>query len=117
MIPGLVSAFYRPSTSGSFSVTISTPSVSGVSTAGPVTSGSVTVVPSGGTAPYAYLWIRTNGDHSMTADTGTAASTTFSETLNGGDSTSASFWCRVTDASAKVIFSPIVTSFLRATSS
>lgn len=117
MIPGLVSLFYKRGTSGSFSVTASPPSVGGNDTSGPVTSDATTATPSGGVAPYTYLWIYQSGSTSVHADTGTSATTSFTATLSRNDFVTAAFLCRVTDASSTISESNLVNISLHATGS
>lgn len=58
------------------------------------TSTSVTASPDGGTSPYVYQWVVGNG--SISADTPTSASTTFSTSSQEIASTTA--YCNVSDA-------------------
>lgn len=114
MIPGLCSLFYRRGTKGTFSVVISPTTVGGAGTGpGTVTSSSVTAIASGGTPPYTYSWARYTGDASISADSGTSATTTFSANLGINDSTSAQFVCNVTDSVAATVPSPLVNCSLR----
>ena len=53
---------------------------------------------SGGVAPYSYSWTKLSGD-SITANSATAATTTFSATgLFSGEARDATFRCTVTDS-------------------
>jgi hypothetical protein len=62
------------------------------------TTGSVTVTPSGGTAPYTYAWTWASGGASITITSATAATTTFSAaTLAIGETRSGQARCTVTD--------------------
>lgn len=64
----------------------------------PQTTASVTVTPTGGTAPYTYSWVRNSGSTSIAVDSATAATTTFTGTsLASGTTYSAVFRCTVTD--------------------
>lgn len=78
---------------------------------------SVTVTPSGGTAPYTYSWneISTAGDGDIGATAGTSATTSF--TWSGltfiGASQSSDFQCQVTDALSQTTFVNINAFFLR----
>lgn len=56
-----------------------------------------TATPSGGIAPYTYEWTQVSGP-SWTIDSPTAATTTFSNALNPGETSNAIFACTVTDA-------------------
>ena len=83
-------------------LTASTSSASVVrftNTAGLLTTGSVTVTPSGGTGPYFYAWANFSGD-TFTINSPTGASTTFSITLGGDEDASAIYRCTVTDSLA-----------------
>lgn len=68
-------------------------------TAGLLTTGSVTVTPSGGTGPYTYAWAKFSGD-TFTITSPTSASTTFSITLAGDEDAAAIYRCTVTDSVA-----------------
>lgn len=75
-------------------------SVSGTGSSGgsfTVTSNASSATPSGGTGPYTYLWQKVSGDAGTAADTGTAASTTFSRLSTSPDTESSIWRCRVTD--------------------
>jgi hypothetical protein len=63
-----------------------------------VTSNSVTVTPSGGTAPYTYAWTRLSGDSAVAANSPTTATTTFSANVPKWDSREATMQCTVTDS-------------------
>lgn len=63
------------------------------------TSASVTVTASGGTPPYTYAWTRVSGASTITANSATAATTTFSCTgLDPSEVNEAVFRCTVTDS-------------------
>jgi len=63
------------------------------------TSASVTVTASGGTPPYTYAWTRVSGASTITANSPTAATTTFSCTgLDPSEVNEAVFRCTVTDS-------------------
>ena len=67
---------------------------------GTATTDSTTVTPSGGVAPYNYLWTRTSYDGPVPpgANSPNSATTTFTQTSIGiGTSYSATFRCTVTD--------------------
>lgn len=68
-------------------------------TPGLLTTGSVTVTPSGGTGPYTYAWAIDTGD-TFTINAPTSATTTFSVTLGGDESAAAVYTCTVTDSLA-----------------
>jgi len=65
---------------------------------GTITSGSTTVTPSGGTAPYTYSWAFQDGDI-LTVTSPTSATTTFSTSgVAEGDFRAAVYRCTVTDS-------------------
>jgi len=66
-------------------------------TAATLTTASTTVTPSGGTAPYTYAWTFVSGD-SFTITSASAATTTFSATLNEDEFVSGIYRCTVTDS-------------------
>lgn len=69
-----------------------------------VTTGTVTATVTSGSGGYTYAWSRTSGDSRITANSPSAASTTFTATLNKPeDSASASFRCRLSDASGATL--------------
>lgn len=71
---------------------------SGASTA---TSESTTITPSGGTPGYTYAWTRVSGSTDISADSASAATTTFSVTgMVDGETASATFRCTVTDSAS-----------------
>jgi hypothetical protein len=117
MIPAPIFIIQHSGHVGSFTAIASPSSVSGVDAAGTVTSNNTIVTPSGGTAPYTYLWSYVSGNTSIVATAGTSATTAFSAILFGGDSTTGSWKCKVTDATAAFIYSNIVYITLRATRS
>lgn len=85
-----------------FSVTISDTNAFVLSAAlGVLTTNSVTVTASGGTAPYTYAWTRVSGDI-VTINAAAAATTTFSGDPGVGGSLSGIYKCTVTDAVAAV---------------
>lgn len=72
---------------------------------------SVTVTPSGGTAPYTYLWQRVSGATAVVAN-GSTTSATFStqSTSQAAGTTAQAVWqCRVTDSQGNVGYSPEIT--------
>jgi hypothetical protein len=94
-------------TGGSFEVSVSPTSVTRNSgSRGPprtLTTAIVTVTASGGAGGNAYSWTRTSGDAAIVADSPGADATTFTATLNVGDSFAAEFVCTVTDAAGAVL--------------
>lgn len=85
---------------GALSATTSSSSVVRfTNTAGLLTTGSVTVTPSGGTGPYTYAWAKFSGD-TFTITSPTSAATTFSITLGGDEDAAAIYRCTVTDSVA-----------------
>ena len=65
--------------------------------AGSVTSASVTITASGGTAPYTYSWAKKSGD-AITATAASSATTAFNGTVGVGETITAVFTCTVTDS-------------------
>jgi hypothetical protein len=63
----------------------------------PITSSSVTVTPTGGTAAYTYAWTKVSGD-TLTVNSPTSASTTFTASVTS--SKTAIYRCTVTDSLA-----------------
>lgn len=72
--------------------------VSGVGAIGTVTSNSTTVVASGSPGPYSYAWAKVSGD-TITPNSPSAATTTFSGSPGIGTTITAVFRCTVTGAS------------------
>lgn len=70
----------------------------------PVTSSSTTVTPSGGTGPYTYSWSRISGDSAVSADSPTAATTTFSANVPREGFRTAVYRCTITDSLAATTF-------------
>lgn len=84
---------------GAMSVSLSSESVAGFqnsSSAALVTTGPATATPSGGSAPYTYLWEQVGGSD-WTINSPTAATTTFGISVDAGDNKSTTFTCTVTD--------------------
>jgi hypothetical protein len=75
--------------------------------AGAVTTSEVTATPSGGVAPYTYLWERTDADPAdWTIISPTSQSTTFRAAAVGPEDTfNATFTCTVTDANGSEVTS------------
>lgn len=71
--------------------------------AGPVTTGSITCSPTGGTAPYSYAWTFVSGN-SFTVDSPTSATTAFSTTLSTAETKTATYRCTITDANGEAAF-------------
>ena len=68
-----------------------------------VTTGSVTVTPSGGSAPYTYAWTNVSGT-TATVNSATSATTTFTRNAagsNGGTNYTGVYRCTVTDSAAR----------------
>jgi hypothetical protein len=79
-------------------LTINTPNVYGSSFgAGAAVSSTATVTPSGGIGSYTYSWTKTSGG-AITANSASAASTTFAGTLALGEALEAVYKCTVTDS-------------------
>lgn len=77
----------------------------GVATA---TTNEATVTVTGGTAPFTYAWVSTDG--AMTATAPTLAATRFSASVEGGESASDTFTCTVTDARAQTASAVVMAS-------
>jgi Putative phage tail protein/SprB repeat len=93
---GLAAAAATISTALNAAASPSSLSTSGTGT--PLTTASTTVTPTGGTSPYTYAWARLSGSTSITANTASAASTTFTgASLASGTTYTAVFRCTVTD--------------------
>lgn len=96
---------------GGVNATSRSVSTGGASTISQSVTPSVTCSPSGGTAPYSYLWERISGDTTVVAN-GSATSASFStSTSNQPQATtrSAVWRCRITDNNGIVGYSPEVT--------
>lgn len=72
---------------------------------GPAISTSVTVTPSGGIAPYTYLW--TNEAGAVVFSAATSATTTFSRVMNSGEIASGTAMCTITDSASSSVYVPI----------
>lgn len=107
MIPGLVSLFYR-SSSGGMSAFASPTSTIGAGS-GTTNSNDITATPSGGTAPYTYLWSVVAGDPGASFTASTSATTKVQIFLNPGDNLLEYVQCKVTDASSRVAYTNVVT--------
>ena len=93
---GLAAAAASISTTLNAAASPSSLSTSGTGT--PLTTASTTVTPTGGTSPYTYAWTRISGSTLITANSASAATTTFTgATLASGTTYSAVFRCTVTD--------------------
>lgn len=104
----LPTGFYGKSGTPAFSASNNGPA--NAAGAGPSqTTNSVTVTPSGGTAPYSYAWAKDSGD-TISANSPTAATTSFTGSTADGETASAVFTCTVTDnVGAKAYTSVVVT--------
>lgn len=98
MIPGLISLFYRSSSSGGMVATV-TPTLINSYGHGTVTSAAFTANPSGGTPPYSYVWTR-GGSTEVIIDAPTSQSSTAHATVGNADYIIASAQCKVTDSAA-----------------
>ena len=93
---GLAAAAASISTTLNAAASPSSLSTSGTGT--PLTTASTTVTPTGGTSPYTYAWTRLSGSTSITANSASAATTTFTgASLASGTTYTAVFRCTVTD--------------------
>jgi hypothetical protein len=99
---------------GALSATANVSSVYGTGQAGTViTTGGVTITPTGGTAPYTYAWAKQSGD-TVNVTAPTAATTTFSQTGGAGEVFNATYCCTVTDdvaATFEVCVSVYITTY------
>lgn len=76
---------------------------------------SVTVTPSGGTPGYTYAWTRVSGSTAITANSATAATTTFDcSSISDGQTLEAVMRCTVTDNVAATKTVDVVVTFERA---
>ena len=73
---------------------------------GSLTSGACICTPSGGSAPYSYLWQYVSGE-TLTVNSPTSASTTFSHT-GTNEFVEGRYRCRVTDNNSDEAFTPFV---------
>lgn len=81
--------------------TASPTSISKTDPAASITTASTTVTAFGGTTPYTYAWTRNSGSTSISANSASAATTTFTGTsLVSGSTYTAVFRCTVTDNAA-----------------
>ncbi len=88
------------------------------STAAPatITTGSSTATPTGGTAPYTYLWSYNSGDTTVSINGATTATASFTATVNGtSGSKLASFVCKITDNVGNVAYTGAVAAHLNYT--
>ena len=76
---------------------------SGASGHGSVTSSSAAATVTGGTAPYTYAWSRVSGDLSITIDTPTGSSTTFTADVYNAAPKDGLFKLTVTDNNGFVV--------------
>ena len=101
----------EPPSTGIASSTLTISSVLGASavptsiektdTTASITTASTTVTASGGTSPYTYAWTRNSGSTAISANSASAATTTFTgSSLASGTTYSAVFRCTVTDNAA-----------------
>lgn len=95
---------------GAFSIRFDPPEVSRTRASkspAQVTSLTATAYPTGGTAPYSYAWTRHSGFGAITATSPAAAATTFSASLEVGQTASATMRVTVTDATRAVAVADI----------
>lgn len=82
-------------------------------TTNPITSGSITCTPTGGAAPYTYLWQFVSGGASTVSST-TAATVTFSSNVTLTSPRVFVWYCQVTDSIGTVVSSnPVEITFER----
>ena len=105
-------AAFQPST---LLATVSPSSASKTDPAASITTAGVTVTATGGTSPYTYAWTRQSGSASISADSASAASTTFTGTsLVSGTTYNAVFRCTVTDNAAATATVDVSVTIVRA---
>ena len=100
-------ATFSPPMSAAASFDSATGSTSGDSTA---TTNSITVTPTGGTAPYTYAWTKTSGDGTVVSPT--KATTRFSQFLYNNTAASGVFLCTVTDSLGATATASVNASFI-----
>lgn len=101
-------------TGAALSASASPTSLSKTGSASSLTTASTTVSPSGGTPSYTYAWAKVSGD-TITADSSTSATTTFSATsLGTTESRSATFRCTVTDSLSATATTDVSVTITRA---
>ncbi|MEY4402180.1 MAG: hypothetical protein RIR91_215 [Verrucomicrobiota bacterium] len=106
------------SVSTALTVSVSPSSVYKSGSTASQTSGSVTATATGGTSPYTYAWVRTSGSTSITANTPSAATTTFSVTGLLNDTTAdAVFTVTATATGGATTTSTVAVSFYRTAAS
>lgn len=94
--------------------TASASSVSKTDTGASITTASVTITAFGGTSPYTYSWARNSGSTLISADSASAATTTFTgTTLASGSTYTAVFRCTVTDNVAATTTVDVTVSITR----
>jgi hypothetical protein len=97
----------------SLSANASSGAISATDVSASKTTGSITVTPAGGTAPYTYAWTKVSGA-TITADSSTAATTTFTATsLTSGETRVAIFRCTVTDNVAATATADVTVTIAR----
>lgn len=96
------------------SATVSPASIAKLTTSASDNSASATVTASGGTAPYTYAWTRISGATEITANSTTAATTSFNCTgLAAGEVNNAVFRCTVTDSVSATATADVSVQFTR----
>jgi hypothetical protein len=79
-----------------------------------ITSANTTVTATGGTTPYTYSWVRTSGSALISANSASAATTSFTgTTLASGTTYEALFTCTVTDNVAATATATVTVSLTR----
>jgi hypothetical protein len=86
---------------------------SGAASSGLVTTtGTTTATPSGGTAPYTYAWTRVSGDITISINSPSAATTSFTASVADGVPKEAAFKCTITDANGTIVETNEVSVYL-----
>lgn len=92
-----INAVTTAASSGALTATADKSAVVGTRVgAGTATTATVTITPSGGTAPYTYAWAKKSGD-TIAPTAATSAATAFSGSVTVGELKKAAYTCTVTD--------------------
>jgi hypothetical protein len=101
--------------SGTLAASAAPSAISKTDSGSSITTASTTVTATGGTAPYTYSWVRTSGSTLITANSASAATTTFTGTpLVNNTTYDAVFRCTVTDNAAATKTVDVTVSITRA---
>ncbi len=101
--------------SGTLAASAAPSAISKTDSGSSITTASTTVTATGGTSPYTYAWTRISGSTLITADSASAATTTFTGTpLVNNTTYDAVFRCTVTDSAAATKTVDVTVSITRA---